>query len=33
MPFLNDVRVKELYNNYNGEESLSEIRRFILKYI
>jgi len=33
MPFLNDVRVKRLYNNYDGEESLFKIRRFILEYI
>jgi hypothetical protein len=33
MPFLDDVRVKELYNNYDDEESLFEIRRFILEYI
>jgi len=33
MLFLNDVRVKGLYNNYDGEESLFKIRRFILEYI
>jgi len=33
MPFLDDVRVKGLYDNYDDEESLFKIRRFILKYI
>ena len=33
MPFLDNVRVKGLYDNYDGEESLSKIRRFILEHI
>jgi len=33
MPFINDIRVKKLYNDYNNKESLFKIRRFILKYI
>jgi hypothetical protein len=33
MPFIDDVGVKGLYNDYNGEESLPRIRWFILEYI
>jgi hypothetical protein len=33
MPFIDDVGVKGPYNDYNGEESLLKIRRFILEYI
>jgi hypothetical protein len=32
-PFINDIGVKGLYTDYNREEALSGIRRFILKYI
>jgi len=32
-PFINDVGVKGPYTNYDGEEALLGIRRFILKYI
>jgi hypothetical protein len=31
--FLDDVSVKGLYINYDGEEALSSIQRFILEYI
>ena len=33
MPFVDDVGVKGLYNDYNSKESLSGIRWFILEYI
>jgi hypothetical protein len=33
MLFLDDVGVKELYTNYDGEEALPSIQRFILEYI
>jgi hypothetical protein len=33
MPFLDDVGVKGLYTDYDGEEALPSIRRFILEYI
>jgi hypothetical protein len=33
MPFLDDVGVKGLYTNYDREEALPGIRRFILEYI
>ena len=33
MPFLNDVRVKGLYTNYNREEALPRIQRYILEHI
>ena len=33
MPFLNNVRVKGLYTNYNKEEALLSIYRYILEYI
>ena len=33
MPFLNNVGVKGPYTNYNREEVLPSIRRFILEYI
>jgi hypothetical protein len=32
-PFVNDVSVKGLYTNYDREEALPSIRRFILEYI
>jgi len=32
-PFVDDINIKGLYTNYNGEEALLNIRRFILKYI
>ena len=32
-PFVDDVGIKRLYTDYNGEEALLGIRRFILKYI
>jgi len=31
--FLDNIRVKDLKTDYNREESVSNIRRFILKYI
>ena len=31
--FLNNVSIKGLYTNYNREEALPSIQRFILKYI
>ena len=33
MPFLNNVRVKGLYTDYNREEALPSIQRYILEYI
>jgi hypothetical protein len=33
MLFLDDVSVKGLYTDYDGEEALPGIRRFILEYI
>ena len=33
MPFLDDVGVKGLYTDYDGEEALPGIRRFILEHI
>jgi hypothetical protein len=33
MPFLDDVGVKGLYIDYNREEALLGIRRFILEHI
>jgi len=33
MLFIDDVRIKGLYNDYNNKKSLFKIRRFILKYI
>ena len=33
MPFLDDVGVKGPYDNYDGEESLPGIRRFMLEHI
>jgi len=33
MPFLNNVRVKGLYTDYDREEVLPRIRRYILEYI
>ena len=33
MPFVDNVGVKGLYNNYNSKESLLKIRWFILEYI
>jgi hypothetical protein len=33
MPFLNDVSIKGLYTNYNREEALLSIQRFILEHI
>ena len=33
MPFLNNVRVKGLYTNYNREEALPSIHRYILEHI
>ena len=32
-PFIDDISVKGLYTDYDGEEALFNIRRFILKYI
>ena len=32
-PFIDDVGVKRPYTDYNEEEALLNIRRFILKYI
>jgi hypothetical protein len=31
--FINDINIKGLYTNYNKEEALFSIRRFILEYI
>ena len=33
MPFLDNVRVKGLYTNYNREEALPGIQRYILEHI
>ncbi len=33
IPFLDNVRVKGLYTNYDGEEALPSIRRYILEHI
>ena len=33
IPFINNIIVKGLYTNYNKEEALLGIRRYILKYI
>src|SRR5207248_10464180 len=33
MPFLNDIRVKGLYTNYDREEVLPGIQRYILEHI
>jgi hypothetical protein len=33
MPFLDDVGVKGPYTNYDGEEALPGIQRFILEHI
>ena len=33
MPFLNNIRVKGLYTNYNREEALPSIQRYILEHI
>jgi hypothetical protein len=33
MPFLDNVGIKGLYTNYDGEEVLPNIQRFILEYI
>jgi hypothetical protein len=33
MPFIDNIGVKGLYNNYSGKESLFKIRQFILEYI
>ena len=33
VPFLNDIRIKSPYTDYNQKETLLKIRRFILKYI
>jgi len=33
MPFLDDVSVKGLYTDYNREEALLGIQRFILEHI
>jgi hypothetical protein len=33
IPFLNDVSIKGPYTNYNGEEALPDIQRFILEHI
>jgi hypothetical protein len=33
MPFVDNVRVKGLYDDYGGKESLPRIRQFILEYI
>jgi hypothetical protein len=32
-PFIDDVGVKGPYTDYDGEEALPNIRRFILEYI
>ena len=32
-PFIDDVGVKGPYTDYDGEEALLNIRRFILEYI
>jgi hypothetical protein len=32
-PFIDDVGIKGPYTDYDGEEALFNIRRFILKYI
>ena len=32
-PFVDDVGIKRLYTDYDGEEALFNIRRFILKHI
>ena len=33
MPFIDDIRVKGLYTNYNRELKLLRIRRFVFKYL
>jgi hypothetical protein len=33
MPFIDNLGVKGLYNDYNSKELLPKIRRFILEYI
>ena len=33
MPFLDDIRVKGPYIDYNGEESLPRVRRFVFEHI
>jgi len=33
MPFINDIKVKGLYINYNKELKLLKIRRFVFKYL
>ena len=33
MPFLNNIGIKGLYTNYNREEVLPSIQRFILEHI
>jgi hypothetical protein len=33
MPFIDNIRVKGLYDDYNNKESLFKIRWFILIYI
>ena len=33
MPFLNNIRVKGPYTNYNREEALPRIQRYILEHI
>ena len=33
MPFLDNIRVKGLYSDYNGEIKLPSIRRFIYEYL
>ena len=33
MPFLNNISIKGLYTNYNGDEALPGIRRYILEHI
>ena len=33
MPFLNNIRVKGLYSNYNNKLKLLEIRYFVFKYL
>jgi len=33
MPFLDDIRVKGPYTDYNGEEVLLGIRKYVFKHI
>jgi hypothetical protein len=33
MPFIDDIRVKGLYTNYNKELKLLKIRRFVFEYL